>query len=74
MSDRFVDVTPTERAAIVTRELMSGRALTPHDVAKETECTLRGGYYVLERLSRVLPICEDEGRWALIESVNLHIE
>lgn len=75
MSDRLeVDVTPTERAAIVTRELMQGKVLTPADVAELTECTLRGGYYVLERLSRVLPIYEEQGRWSMVDSLNFNIE
>lgn len=72
MSDRL-DVTPTERAAIVTRELMSGKALTKNDVAELTECEPDSAYRVLCRLSRVLPLCEDGGRWSLLE-MGLEIE
>ena len=81
MSDRFqragghrVDVTPSERVAIVTRELMRGRALTKHDVAKLTECEPDSGYRVLSRLARVLPLHEEDGRWSLVDSLNLQIE
>lgn len=73
MSDRMDFVSPTERAAIVTRELMSGKELTKYDVAELTECEPDSGYRVLCRLARVLPLCEDEGRWSLMD-INLHIE
>lgn len=75
MSDRLeVDVSPTERAAIVTRELMQGKSMTKYDVAELTECEPDSGYRVLSRLARVLPIYEEDGRWALVDSLNLHIE
>lgn len=74
MGDRFLDVTPTERAAIVTRELMRGRALTKHDVAELTECEPDSGYRVLRRLARVLPLYEENERWALVDSLTLQIE
>lgn len=67
MSDRL-DVTPTERAAIVTRELMMGRALTEYEVAEMTECDRSTGLRLLQRLSRVLPLYEDdEERWRLTD-------
>lgn len=72
MSDRLIDVTPTERAAIVTRELMRGGAFTEYDVAEMTECDRSTGLRLLQRLSRVLPLYEDDGRWRLLD-LNLNI-
>ncbi len=63
MSDRFVDVTPSERSALVAVALQRGEVLTPDDVARLTECERDSGYRVLRRLSRVLPIYEEGGRW-----------
>lgn len=73
MSDRMDFVSPSERAALVTRELMLGRTLTKNDVAELTECEPDSAYRVLCRLARVLPLCEDGGRWSLLE-MGLRIE
>lgn len=73
MSDRLVDVTPSERTAIVTLELARGATLTPTDVMRLTECAERTAYDVLNRLARVLPLYEDGGRWALLD-LGLRIE
>lgn len=73
MSDRFADVTPTERAAIVTRELMLGKTVNEYDVAEMTECDRSTGLRLLQRLSRVLPLYEeDEGGWRMTD-LNLNI-
>lgn len=74
MSDRL-NVTPSERVAIVTYELARGKELEPVQIADMTECDLSTAYRVLERISRVIPLCEDEGRWSLLrENLNLNIE
>lgn len=67
------EMTPTERAAVVAIWLTRGETLTPADVARLTKCELRSGYRVLERLSRVLPLVEAEGRWSLLRD-NLFFE
>ena len=61
------DVTPTERVAIVVRDLAHGQQLTPRQVSELTACDLRTAYRVLERISRVLPLYEDAGQWALMD-------
>lgn len=66
MSDRL-DVTPSERVAIVTRELMRGGALTEYDVAELTGCDRSTGLRVLQRLARVLPLYEDGEHWRLLD-------
>jgi hypothetical protein len=56
----------TERAAIITRELMLGHALTVHDVAQLTGLSWDGASKLLARLCRVLNLYRDEtGRWFL---------
>jgi hypothetical protein len=74
MSDRLNDVSPSERVAIVTLELARGRELEPGQVADMTDCDLSTAYRVLERISRVIPLCEDGGRWSLLSgSIDLNI-
>ena len=63
----MTDVTPTERVAIVVRDLAHGQQLTPRQVADMTACNLGTAYRVLERISRVLPVYEDGGRWAWLD-------
>ncbi len=69
MTDRLErgDMTPTERVAIVVRDLAGGQQVTPRHVAELTACDLRTAYRVLERISRVLPLYEDAGQWALLD-------
>lgn len=76
MTDRLeCDISPSERTAIVTLALARGCELTPADVAELTDCELRSGYRVLERLSRIIPLREDGGRWSLfIDDLSLHID
>lgn len=74
MSDRL-NVTPSERVAVVTLALAEGQSLEPEQVAEMTECDLSTAYKVLKRISRVIPLYEDAGRWALLrESLSLNIE
>jgi hypothetical protein len=74
MSDQ-TDLTPTEKGAVVTREFMRGAVLTPRDVAELTECSVGHSYKILNQLSRVLPLYEDEGRWVLLSDyVSLNID
>lgn len=67
MTDRVDFVSPSERSALVAVALVRGEVLTPDDVARLTECERDSGYRVLRRLSRVLPIYEDGGRWQWVE-------
>ena len=66
------DLTPTERIAIVTHHLATGKQLTTADVANLVGVTRCGAWEMLSKLSRVLPIAQDrndEGRlvWHSIE-------
>ncbi|MDI9549467.1 MAG: hypothetical protein QM346_17885 [Chloroflexota bacterium] len=64
MTDRLrSDITPTERAVKVTLALASGETLTQHDVARLTDCQPDSGYRILRRLSRIIPIYEDDDGW-----------
>lgn len=61
----MTELTPTERAVRVTLALALGRAVTPAEVARETNCDLSNAYRLLWRISRVAPLVESGGRWAL---------
>lgn len=72
MSDRQTEVTPTERAAIITLALAEGKELEPEQIADMTECDLSTAYKVLKRISRVIPLAEFEGRWSLLRAEDLN--
>lgn len=63
----MTDVTPTERVAIVVRELAAGQPLTTRQVAEATACDMSTAWRVLDRISRVLPVHEDDGCWMLLD-------
>jgi len=76
LNDRL-NVTPSERVAIVTLALAQGKELEPEQVAEMTECDLSTAYRVLQRISRVIPLYGDEatGRWSLVrDSLNFVVE
>lgn len=56
----YRDMIPTERAAIVTARLLSGRQMTVREVAEAVELSHSGAQRLLERLSRVLPLMVEE--------------
>ncbi|MCB0049839.1 MAG: hypothetical protein M9936_14315 [Caldilinea sp.] len=64
--DRSESVT-TERVAIVAWRLANGGALTTAEAAHLVSITPAGARAMLDKLSRVLPIFEDGGRWRLAD-------
>jgi len=56
----------TERIAITVYTLCLGGTVTTHDVAGSVGITPNGAWRMLCKLSRVLPLTEDAGRWWLI--------
>ena len=56
---------PTERAAIVTARLLAGRAMTVREVAEAVELTHSGAAKLLARISRVLPVYDEDGVWRI---------
>lgn len=60
------DYTPQEKAALVTWHLAHGEGMRTVDVAAMTGLTWRSAYDLMCRLSRVLPICQDNASvWVL---------
>jgi len=56
--------TITERAALVTWHLAHGEAMQTRDVAEMTGLGMAGAWILMVRLSRVIPIYQDDcGRW-----------
>lgn len=56
----------TERIAITVYVLCQGGTVTPHYVANAVGITPNGAWKMLSKLSRVLPLTEENGRWWLI--------
>jgi hypothetical protein len=54
------DYLPTERAALIAWWLSKGEQLTTRQVAERLGLTLVAAWYMLQRLSRVLPITYDD--------------
>ncbi len=64
MSD--TDYTAQEKAALIAWHLAHGEGMTTADVASITGLTWGGAWWLMTRLSRVLPIYrDDDGVWAV---------
>lgn len=59
------DFLPTERIGRTVWLFAQGRALTPTELAHTLEITPRGARAMLARLSRVLPLIDDDGVWRI---------
>lgn len=57
------EYTPQEKAAWVAWQLAVGEELTTHDLILRFNTTRQGAEYILNGLSRVVPIQKDEARW-----------
>lgn len=57
------ELSTIERTAIVTAVLLTGGTVTPEQVAILAKCSLRNAYYLLEAISRVVPIRDEAGKW-----------
>jgi len=61
------DQTPEERAALVTWHLSHGDAFKTAEVCRMTGLTRQGAYRLLCKLSRVIPVYQDEsGVWQVL--------
>lgn len=68
------DYIPTHRAALVAWWLAHGEILTAPLIARRLGMTWEGAYYLLSRISRVLPVCEDgagpgDTRWYVVQDI-----
>ena len=64
----ITESTPTERAAIVTYWLVSGRELSTADVAENLQVSQRTARRLFTAVSRAVPIYRDEaGLWRILE-------
>ena len=58
------DYTAQEKAALITWHLAHGEGMTTAEIAMMTGMTWAGAWFLMERLSRVLPIYRDDyGIW-----------
>ena len=63
MCEEFI---PTERVAVIVRRLTLGERMTTVEVAALAGITPAGARMMLGKISRVTPLCQDEGgRWVM---------
>lgn len=60
------ELLPTERAAIITATLVRGGTVTIAEVAELAQCTKRNAWALLCKISRVLPVANDNGLWFIV--------
>lgn len=63
---RDTDYITTERVAILVLTLARGGTVTTREVSERLGITQNGAWYMLSRLSRVLPVVQDKGQWFLL--------
>lgn len=63
----YDEMTPTERIGRAMYLFSLGRTITVRELSAELEISPRGTRSMLDRLSRVVPLVADSGRWRLIE-------
>ena len=69
------DYTAQERAALVVWCLAHGEGLQTRDIAKLTGLTRQGAWELMQHLSRVIPIYQDDtGTWAVCVLKQLEYE
>lgn len=60
------DYTAQERAALITFQLLEGAQMTTSEIAQRIGVTYHGARYMMEKVSRVVPVYEDGGRWSRV--------
>ena len=61
------ELTAQERAAMVTYDIIMGRQLTTLEIARRIGITNMGAWKLMQRVSRVVPVYQDEGRWRILD-------
>ena len=60
----------TERVAMITFLLCSGRRFRTAEIAQFLGLSRQGAYAQLSRMARVLPIILDGGEWQLVRAID----
>lgn len=55
---------PSERVAVIVFLICKGRRFTTDEVAQLCGVTKRGAYYIMGRISRVVPLVLEDGAWS----------
>lgn len=63
--DSGFNYVPQERAAVITYYLMSGEVFTTREIAQLACMSMRGVRHIMDRISRVLPVYQDDDRWQM---------
>lgn len=66
------DLTPQQRAGLITWHLCHGEGMQTRDVANLTGLSMSGALYLMWNLSTVLPIYQDDqGMWVVCAMLEL---
>jgi len=66
------DYTAQEKAALITWHLAHGEGMQTRDVAEMAGLSMPGAWYLMQRLSRVIPIYQDDrGFWVVCAMLEL---
>ena len=66
------DYTAQEKAALITWHLAHGEGLQTRDIVKLTGLTRQGAWELMQHLSRVIPIYQDDtDTWAVCSMLEL---
>ena len=64
MAIQYLDLTIRERTAVIVFALAEGQTFSTAEVARRVNITRQGAWYLLNAISRLLPITQDdEGIW-----------
>ena len=63
---REMELTPQDRAALVTYWLQQGHRFTSRDIAAAFGMTTNGARLMLCRISRVIPLVCEHGVWVMM--------
>lgn len=67
MKDNF-EASAQQKAADITLHLLQGGEPTTAEVAQRYDTTWQGAYLMMCRISAVIPIIQEGGRWRMFDS------
>lgn len=67
--EQVEDYTAQERAALVAVEIWDGNCYTTQEIAERTGLTWHGAHHMMAKISRVLPLVQEQGRWKRFEAM-----
>lgn len=63
LDESISDYTAQERAALTAFYILEGAEMTTAEIAERVGLTHQGAWSMMQRVARVVPVYQDEGRW-----------